>query len=104
METQEEDYKSIVHFQNGNLSKSNIILKRVSSNTTSGGGNKSFSHMYKISGGDTYTIIYLKLLLLSLKESGKLYYDGVEADFVKELALTIDETEDDVMVTFNYLF
>lgn len=60
--------------------------------------------MYKISGGDTYTIIYLKLLLLSLKESGKLYYDGVEADFVKELALTIDETEDDVMVTFNYLF
>lgn len=43
------------------------------------------------------------MLLLSLKESGKLYYDGVEADFVKELALIIDETEDDVMVTFNYL-
>ena len=27
----------------------------------------------------------------------------VETDFIKELALTIDETEDDVMVTVNYL-
>ncbi len=49
------------------------------------------------------TIIYLKLLLLSLKDEGKLYYDGVESDFIKELALTIDETDDDVMVTVNYL-
>ena len=57
----------------------------------------------KISGGDTYTIIYLKLLLLSLKDSGKLYYDGVETDFIKELAFTIDETHDDVMVTVNYI-
>ena len=45
----------------------------------------------------------LKLLLLSLKDEGKLYYDGVESDFIKELALTIDETDDDVMVTVNYL-
>ena len=56
-----------------------------------------------MSGGDTYTIIYLKLLLLSLKDSGKLYYDGVETDFIKEIALTIDESEDNVMVTVNYL-
>lgn len=42
-------------------------------------------------------------MLLSLKDSGKLYYDGVETDFIKELTLTIDETEDDVMVTVNYL-
>ena len=47
--------------------------------------------------------IYLKLLLLSLKDEGKLYYDGVESDFTKELALTIDEKDDDVMVTINYL-
>ena len=64
---------------------------------------KRIKRLRKISGGDTYTIIYLKLLLLSLKDSGKLYYDGVETDFIKELALTIDETEDDVMVTVNYL-
>ena len=64
---------------------------------------KRIKKLRRISGGDTYTIIYLKLLLLSLKDKGKLYYDGVETDFVKELALTIDETEDDVMVTVNYL-
>lgn len=64
---------------------------------------KRIKRLRRISGGDTYTIIYLKLLLLSLKDSGKLYYDGVETDFIKELTLTIDETEDDVMVTVNYL-
>lgn len=64
---------------------------------------KRIKRLRRISGGDTYTIIYLKLLLLSLKNSGKLYYDGVETDFIKELALTIDEKEDDVMVTVNYL-
>ena len=64
---------------------------------------KRIKRLRRISGGDTYTIIYLKLLLLSLKEEGKLYYDGVESDFIKELALTIDETDDDVMVTVNYL-
>ena len=53
---------------------------------------KRIKRLRKISGGDTYTIIYLKLLLLSLKDEGKLYYDGVESDFTKELALTIDET------------
>lgn len=64
---------------------------------------KRIKRLRKISGGDTYTIIYLKLLLLSLKDNGKLYYDDVETEFIKELALTIDETEDDVMVTVNYL-
>ncbi|ERJ84395.1 phage replisome organizer protein [Peptostreptococcaceae bacterium oral taxon 113 str. W5053] len=64
---------------------------------------KRIKRLRRISGGDTYTSIYLKLLLLSLKDSGKLYYDGVETDFIKELALTIDEKEDDVMVTVNYL-
>ena len=64
---------------------------------------KRIKRLRRISGGYTYTIIYLKLLLLSLKDEGKLYYDGVESDFIKELALTIDETDDDVMVTVNYL-
>lgn len=64
---------------------------------------KRIKRLRKISGGDTYTVIYLKLLLLSLSENGRLYYDGVESDFISELALTIDEGEDDVMVTVNYL-
>ena len=64
---------------------------------------KRIKRLRKISGGDTYTIIYLKLLLLSLKSNGKLCYDEVESDFIKELALTIDESEDDVGVTLTFL-
>lgn len=63
---------------------------------------KRIKRSRRISGGDTYTIIYLKLLLLSLKDSAKLYYYEVETDFIKELALTIDEKEDDVIFTVNY--
>ena len=57
----------------------------------------------KLSGGDTYTIIYLKLLLLSLRDEGKLYFERVDESFIKELALVIDETEDDIQVTLRYL-
>ena len=44
---------------------------------------KRIKRLRRISGWDTYTIIYLKLLLLSLKDEGKLYYDGVESYFIK---------------------
>lgn len=57
----------------------------------------------QIAGGDTYVIIYLKLLLLSLKTGGKLYYEGVDEDFASEMALTIDEAVDNVEVTVNFL-
>lgn len=57
----------------------------------------------EISGGETYTIIYLKLLLLSLKNEGNLYFQQVDETFPKELALVLDETEDDIAVTLNYL-
>ncbi|WP_420836572.1 phage replisome organizer N-terminal domain-containing protein [Anaerosphaera multitolerans] len=57
----------------------------------------------KIAGGDTYTIVYLKLLLLSLKDEGKIYFDCVGDSFIDELALELDEKEDDIQVTVNYL-
>ena len=57
----------------------------------------------RIAGGDTYTIIYLKLQLLSLKNDGVLIFEGIEDDVIQELALTIDEKEDDVLITFQYL-
>lgn len=57
----------------------------------------------KIAGGDTYTIIYLKLQLLSLKNNGVLIFEGIEDNVVEELALTIDEDEDDVSITFQFL-
>ena len=53
--------------------------------------NDFFSHkeikkLRKIAGGDTYTVIYLKMLLVSLKNDGCLFYDGVEETFAEELA------------------
>lgn len=64
---------------------------------------KAIKKLRKIAGGDTYTIIYLKLLLKSMKTGGKLYFDGIEDNFCEELALDIDEDDENVKVTFMYL-
>lgn len=64
---------------------------------------RDIKKLRKIAGGDTYTVIYLKLLLLSLKDEGYLYYEGVEPTFAEEMALAIDEDEENVEVTLNYL-
>lgn len=58
----------------------------------------------RIAGGDTYTIIYLKMQLLSLENEGKLYFEGVEETFAEELALILDEDAENVKVTLLYLF
>ena len=57
----------------------------------------------RIAGGDTYTIIYLKMQLLSLKDNGKLFFEGIEDNFAEEIALTIDEETENVEVTIQYL-
>ena len=57
----------------------------------------------KIAGGDTYTIIYLKLQLLSLKDEGKLFYEGVEENFAEEMALALDEDPENVKVVLMFL-
>lgn len=57
----------------------------------------------RIAGGDTYTLIYLKLQLLSLRSDGVLRFEGIEDDFADELALTIDEEAENVRVTIAFL-
>lgn len=64
---------------------------------------KVIKKLRRIAGGDTYTIIYLKMLLLSLKNEGKLVYEGIEESMHQELALELDEDEDNVQVTLNFL-
>lgn len=66
-------------------------------------GSKRIKKLRKIAGGDTYTIIYLKMQLMSIKNEGVLVYTGLEDSFAKELALDMDEDEDDVAITINYL-
>ena len=63
----------------------------------------SIKKLRKIAGGDTYTIIYLKMLLLSLPTDGKLYYDGLEDCLATQLALEMDEDADNVKVTLSFL-
>lgn len=64
---------------------------------------KEIKRLRKIAGGDTYTIIYLKMLLRSIMSEGKLYFDGLEEDFAAEVALDLDESEENVKITITYL-
>lgn len=64
---------------------------------------KAIKKLRKIAGGDTYTIIYLKMLLKAIKQGNRLYFEGVEESFPAELALELDEEEDNVAVTLQYL-
>lgn len=66
-------------------------------------GNARIKKLRKLAGGDTYTIIYLKLLLLSIEFGGVLVYEGIEDTFEKEMALKLEEDEENVIVTINYL-
>lgn len=64
---------------------------------------KEIKMLRRLAGGDTFTIIYLKILLLSLQNNGKVYYDGIAENIVNEIALEIDEDIENAQVTFNYL-
>lgn len=65
--------------------------------------NKKIKKLRKIAGGDTYTIIYLKMQLLSIKDGGKLFFENVEDSFTEELALELDEDVENVKVTLIFL-
>ena len=53
--------------------------------------------------GDTYTIIYLKLLLKTVENNGFYYYEGIDEDIYSEIALDLDESLEAVKNTVNYL-
>lgn len=57
----------------------------------------------RIAGGDTYTCIYLQLMLLSLETGGILTHEGIEPTFEAELSLIIDEDEANIKVTLSFL-
>ena len=64
---------------------------------------KEIKKLRHIAGGDTYTVIYLKMMLLSLQDEGRLFFDGIEDNFSDELALELDEDPENVKVTLVYL-
>ena len=64
---------------------------------------KRIKKLRKMAGGDTYTIIYLKMQLLAMKTEGVLKWTGLEPNVADELALDLDESPDDIKVTLAYL-
>lgn len=57
----------------------------------------------RIAGGDTYTVIYLKMQLLSIKSGGIIEFQGIEPTFAEELSLILDEDIDNIKVTLSFL-
>ena len=55
---------------------------------------RAIKKLRSIAGGDTYTIIYLKMLLRTLEDDGKFVYEGIEDNIIDEIALDIDEKEE----------
>lgn len=64
---------------------------------------KEIKKLRSIAGGDTFVIVYLKMLLRSLDDDGKLYFEGYGDDFTDELAMDIDEDEENVKLTCRFL-
>lgn len=65
--------------------------------------NPKIKMLRKIAGGDTYTIIYLKMQLLSIRNEGILKYEGIDSTFADEIALKTDEDVENVRVVLAYL-
>ena len=57
----------------------------------------------RIAGGDTYTVILLKTMLLTLKTDGILVYEGIEKTLAEELALKLDEDDNNVLATLTFM-
>lgn len=64
---------------------------------------KRIKKLRKIAGGDTYTVIYLKLMLSTLETEGIIEFEGIEKSLADEVALVLDEDADNVGVTLNFL-
>jgi len=64
---------------------------------------KEMKLMRKLPGGEEITIIYLKMMLVSLAEQGKLYFEGLAEDLAEELSLIIDEDPEAIRLALMFL-
>jgi predicted phage replisome organizer len=55
------------------------------------------------SAGDTLTVIYLKLQLLSISTEGLLVFEGTEDTFIEQIAMELDEKVTDVKLLLGYM-
>ncbi|GEM02882.1 phage replisome organizer, putative, N-terminal region [Halolactibacillus halophilus] len=64
---------------------------------------REIKKLRKIAGGDTFTIIYLKMQLLSIKNDGIISFEGTEDGLDEQLSLELDEDIDNVKLTLAFL-
>lgn len=57
----------------------------------------------KIAGGDTYTIILQKIMLLSIREGGVVKFQGIEKTLQEELSLILDEDVSNVEIALSFM-
>lgn len=65
--------------------------------------NQNMKKLRNIAGGETYTAIYLKLLLLSANTNGHINYKGLDTNLYTELAMLIDEKAYNIEMCIHYL-
>ena len=53
--------------------------------------------------GDKLLVVYIKLLLLSVPDEGKIVFEGLEPTLADELALSLDEDPEDVQQVLDFL-
>lgn len=64
---------------------------------------KRIKKLRSIAGGDTYTVIYLKMLLATINTGGVYRYEGIGDTLADEMALELREDAENVRVTLEYL-
>lgn len=64
--------------------------------------NLAIKQLRRMSGGDTYVLIYQKMMLQSLENQGYIYFEGVLDSLAEEIAMALDEKVEDVQVTIAY--
>lgn len=65
--------------------------------------NIHIKRLRQISGGDTFVLIYQRMLIKARNSSGILFYEGIMPEFSQELALDLGENPDNVKLTLEYL-
>lgn len=53
--------------------------------------------------GDRLLVVYIKILLLSVPDEGKIVFEGLEPTLADELALSLDEDPEDVQRVLDFL-
>lgn len=65
--------------------------------------NPEIKILRRVAGGDTYTLIYLEMLLMSLENEGYLYFEHIGDDMADELSAILSEKKEDVQFLLAFL-